>query len=68
MTSPTSLPSREQVLEHGVPLELIDRLRGQARIAQARAIAAALSAGVRTVRRALGDAWSHSPFLRAKAL
>jgi hypothetical protein len=68
MTSLTSLPSREQVLEHGVPVELIDHLRGQARIARARDIAAVLHAGVRTVRRALSEAWSHSPSLRAKAL
>jgi hypothetical protein len=68
MTSSTPLPSREQVLEHGVPLELIDHLRGQARIAQARAIAAVVRAGVRTVRRVLRDAWPHSPSLKTKAL
>lgn len=68
MTPSMSLPSREQVLEHGVPAGLIDHLREQARIERARAIAAAVSAGVRTVRRVLRDAWSHSPDLKTKAL
>ncbi len=63
-----SLPSREHVLEHGIPVEIIDRLREQVRIARARAIAAAVSAGVRTVRRVLRDAWPHSPSLKTKAL
>jgi hypothetical protein len=68
MTQPIFLPSREQVLEQGVPVEIIDRLRGQARVAQAQAIVAAASAAIRALRRALHGAWSYSPYLKTKAL
>ncbi len=68
MTPSMSLPSREQVLEHGVPAGLIAHLREQARIERARAMAAAAYAGVRAARRLLRDAWSHSPDLKTKAL
>lgn len=68
MTSSKSLPSREDVLAHGVPVEIIDRLREEARAARARAIVAAARAGIEALSRALRDAWSHSLSLKTKAL
>lgn len=68
MMSGISLPSREYVLAHGLPAEVSVRLRTEARIARARALAGSVSAGVEAVRRLWRSAVSHSAEVETKAL